>query len=80
MFRRTTYLEEEPVVLKSVLGQTVHFELKKNLFDCRCKLKLEHIQHFRELTFISFSRSPPQRDCSGIRNGLHVGFRLFFTT
>lgn len=31
-------------------------------------------------TFIDFSTSPPQSDCSEIRNGFHTGFRLFFTT
>lgn len=31
-------------------------------------------------TFMDFSTSPPQSDCSEIRKGFHIGFRLFFTT
>lgn len=31
-------------------------------------------------TFIGFSTSPPDSDCSGILNGFHVGFKLFLTT
>lgn len=33
-----------------------------------------------EVTLMGLSISPAQRDCRGIRKGLHVGFRLFFTT
>lgn len=42
-----------------------------------CELQFKPVQTF---TFIGLSRSPPHRDCRGIRKGLHVGFKLFFTT
>lgn len=31
-------------------------------------------------TLMGLSISPPHRDCRGIRKGLQVGFKLFFTT
>lgn len=42
-------------------------------------IKKEEKQQWLQ-TFMGLSMSPPHRDCRGIRKGLQVGFKLFFTT
>lgn len=39
-----------------------------------------YVWKYQMFTFIGLSMSPPQSDCSGIRKGFHVGFKLLFTT
>lgn len=55
----------------SFTGYVLQCRLKK--LKSKLKLKLKN-------TFMGLSTSPPQRDRNEMRKGLHMGFRLFFTT